>query len=843
MAYKLKDYTNASRYLILDGNLKVVGQLSIDGSIPLLSDSITHSIASEDTSSSWGESLTSDTSGSGASETNSKYDPNAGSKTYTHEGTITVLEKAGTNYKLLDTKHSIAYYEKSLRRWYLLHISTVERNLLNASGHIYSRTLTLIDEALWRLHYNIPTAKTFNNCSLDQALDWCTQNIGGGWEVVNNSNSSLRQTISFSGSDMGSATIQSLLQCYDVEMDCYVLLNRTETEIARKVIDIEDKVNDQRFLKEAIVGSNVLSLTQTKIGNAITKLFVYSSASADGVSTKNGTNLTNSNSDSSSGLTSIAGVNNGLPYLIDDSANRKYNPYYAKGDYLEGVIISDSFVGQSLLSWGKKQLKLLNHDRYAYNMTTTVDYNPPIGATIRAKDNTANPMIDITARVMRKTFSLTNPYGNTCTFGEFTTVKVVTPSWFNSVKGRLANAIERAKSDASSVVPVILTPDGTDFKGSDQSKRFYIQAWSMGTNISGYVQKQGFEFLKYKSDTINIDGILDDSQLGQYEKTLNGYKQILTINDLGSYRAQIDNDYLTSTAEIYPDQPQAAEVANLTYLPFGHKEALQASYKLNDGTFVTTYALAGLPDSLNSHKDDCAILHQDSKGNILGSARIASGGHGSCFGVQEVNSDYCYVYMNTYNDDDKAHKYRLTRIKFMLKQTNVKVTDNKTSRDDFKIGYSTSDYFYFGLDNDTGYGVVVSSKDWKAYSVKLDDLMAGNFKATQVVSLLDYGWNPHQQTWQSVAIKYPYVFWHSGDYDMHDRRVLYGVNLEHKGSIFEVEYNFIDYIKVPAGSQVVEPESLSYKNGKLLVSFNCKIDGADKHQEHVFEIPLVERKD
>ena len=64
MAYKLKDYTNASRYLILDGNLKIVGQLSIDGSIPLLSDSITHSIASEDTSSSWGESLTSDTSGS-----------------------------------------------------------------------------------------------------------------------------------------------------------------------------------------------------------------------------------------------------------------------------------------------------------------------------------------------------------------------------------------------------------------------------------------------------------------------------------------------------------------------------------------------------------------------------------------------------------------------------------------------------------------------------------------------------------------------------------------------------------------------------------------------------------
>ena len=493
--------------------------------------------------------------------------------------------------------------------------------------------------------------------------------------------------------------------------------------------------------------------------------------------------------------------------------------------------------------YGAKLLKMYNHPRISYDLQCTHTFNPKLGATVRTKDFLADPEITTYERVISKTFSFADPSQNSCSFGEFVTVRRITPAWLASFSSNIQQALQAAKQDASNISVSVLTPDGTDFKGSDQTKRFYIQAWSMGTNISGYVGKQGFEFLKYKSDTINVDGSLDDSQLGQYEKTLNGYKQILTSNDLGSYRAQVDNDYLTSSAEIYPDQLQASEIASLTYLPFGHREALQASYKLNDGTFVTTYALADLPDSLNSHKDDCALLHQDSKGNIIGSARIASGGHGSCFGVQEVNSDYCYVYMNTYNDDDKAHKYRLTRIKFMLKQTNVKVTDNKASRDDFKIGYSTPDYFYFGLDNDTGYGVVVFSKDWKAYSVKLDDLMAGNFKATQVASLLDYGWNPQQQTWQSVTIKYPYVFWHSGDYDMHDRRVLYGVNLEHKGAIFEIEYNFIDYIKVPAGSQVVEPESLSYKNGKLLVSFNCKVDNADIHQEHVFEIPLVERKD
>lgn len=804
-------------YRILDSNLNAIGVLKLGGKTEFFGDTITHQVADADqSSSSYGESPATPVNESAPNL-------NAESKNFDHSGSISVLEKPGTDSDKIVYGNCLAYYDEPQERWYVMKIWHVDRTMVASGGHMI--TAQLVNLGLWDLHYRLTKKKSMKSASARAAFYWLLQDMD--WQVDFSELENYTQTASveFNDGDKSSAMLQTLLQQYDLECDFYV--EYKNNYVTKKIFQVAPEI-DSGYYGEAYIGKNVTALSQSINGDVITRLMVKG---------PNGETMANAGNYASGPVQH----DKGFAYVYDKDANAEYSDGV---HWLDGVITTNNISDAAgLMMYGAKLLKMYNHPRISYTVQCTHDFNPKLGATVRTKDFLANPEITTTQRVISRTFSFADPGQNSCSFGEFVTVRRITPAWLASFSSNIQQALQAAKQDASNISVSVLTPDGTDFKGSDQSKRFYIQAWSMGTNISGYVGTQGFEFLKYKSDTINVDGSLDDSQLGQYEKTLNGYKQILTSNDLGSYRAQVDNDYLTSTAEIYPDQLQAAEVANLTYLPFGHKEALQASYKLNDGTFVTTYALADLPDSLNSHKDDCAILHQDSKGNILGSARIASGGHGSCFGVQEVNSDYCYVYMNTYNDDDKAHKYRLTRIKFMLKQTNVKVTDNKTSRDDFKIGYSTSDYFYFGLDNDTGYGVVVSSKDWKAYSVKLDDLMAGNFNATQVVSLLDYGWNPLQQTWQSVAIKYPYVFWHSGDYDMHDRRVLYGVNLEHKGAIFEIEYNFIDYIKVPAGSQVVEPESLSYKNGKLLVSFNCKVDNADNHQEHVFEIPLVERKD
>lgn len=106
----------------------------------------------------------------------------------------------------------------------------------------------------------------------------------------------------------------------------------------------------------------------------------------------------------------------------------------------------------------------------------------------------ADPEITTYQRVISKTFSFADPSQNTVSFGEFVTVRRVTPAWLANYSTNIQKALKAAKDDASNISVSVLTPDGTDFKGSDQTKRFYIQAWSMGTNISGYVQNQGFEF-------------------------------------------------------------------------------------------------------------------------------------------------------------------------------------------------------------------------------------------------------------------------------------------------------------------------------------------------------------
>lgn len=805
-------------YRILNEDLVAIGTLRIGGKTEFFGDTITHQVADADqSSSSYGE-----TPQIPANESNPNI--NAESKNFDHSGSISVVEKPGTDSDKIKIGNCLAYFDEPQERWYVMKIWDMERSLSASGAHII--TAQLVNLGLWDLHYRLTLKKSMKNASAKTAFYWLLQDMDWNADFSAIEDYTVTGNVEFNDHDKSSAMLQTLLQQYNLECDFYV--EYKGNYVTKKIFQVAPEI-DSGYYGEAYVGQNVTALSQHTNGDVITRLTVVG---------PNGETMAKADNYTTGPIKHVKGY----PYVYDEDANAEYSDGV---HWLDGVIITNDIKDAAgLMTYGAKILKMYNHPRVSYTLQCTHTFNPKLGATVRTKDFLANPEITTYERVISKTFSFADPSQSSVSFGEFVTVRRVTPAWLANYTSVIQQALDAAKDDASNITVSVLTPDGTDFKGSDQTKRFYIQAWSMGTNISGYISNRGFEFLKYQSDTISVDGTLDDSLLGQYEKTLYGYSQVLTSNDLGSYRAQVDNDYLTPDPEIYPDQTAAGKaIANLPHLAFGHKEALQYAYRLNDGSIIGTYSLEGLPDSLNNHKDDCALIHFDTNGNVLGSMRIASGGHGSCFGVQEVSSEYCYVYMNTYNLDDSSHKYRFTRIKFYLTKVGVKLTDNKTSREDFKIGWTTSSYFYTAYDNDSGYCVIVIN-GWHAYTVKLTDLMNGKFRSTQTCLLTDYGWNPENQTWQSVAIKYPYVFWHSGDYDMHDRRVMYGINMEHKGQIFEVEYNFLDYLKTPDGYDIVEPESLSYKNGKLLVSFNCAQKMADvEHKETLFEIPLVERKD
>lgn len=806
------------QYRILNEDLQAIGVLKLGGKTEFYGDTITHQVADTDqSSSSYGENPQTPVN-------ESSPNLNAESKNFDHSGSISVIEKPGTDSDKIKVGNCLAYYDEAQEHWYVMKIWHIDRPLTTSGAHV--KTAQLVNLGLWDLHYRLTQKKTMTSASAKAAFYWLLQDMDWNADFSALENYSVTGNVEFQDHTKSSAMLQTLLQQFNLECDFYV--EYKNNYVAKKIFKVAPEI-DSGYYGEAYVGKNVTALNQHVNGDVITRLTVIG---------PNGETMAKAGNYTSGPVKH----DKGFSYVYDSDANAEYSDGV---HWLDGVITTDNITDAAgLMVYGAKLLKMYNHPRISYDLQCTHTFNPKLGATVRTKDFLADPEITTYERVISKTFSFTDPSQNSCSFGEFVTVRRITPAWLANYSTNVQKALKAAKDDASNISVSVLTPDGTDFKGTNQSKRFYIQAWSMGTNISGYVRKQGFEFLKYKSDTISLAGQISDSSMGEYEKTMYGYSQTLTSRDLGNYRALVDNDYMTSDAEIYPDQTAGKNIASLPHSAFGQSVAIQYATKISDGTLLCSYSLENTNNSLNQHNDDCALIHYDTSGKILGSARIASGGHGSCFGVQEVNSDYCYVYMNTYNDDS-APKYRFTRIKFMLHQTDVKVTDNKTNRDDFKIGYTSNDYFYVSLDNDSNYCVVVFNKDWKAYTIKLDDLMAGAFRPTQVSTLTDYGWNPQAQTWQCPAIKYPYVFWHSGNYDMHDRRVMYGVNMEHKGQVFEMEYNFLDHLRTPSDFNIVEPEALSYKDGKLLVSFNCanKTDSVTNKIEEVFEIPLVVRND
>ncbi|MCG0780240.1 hypothetical protein IMAU20118_03477 [Lactiplantibacillus plantarum] len=95
-----------------------------------------------------------------------------------------------------------------------------------------------------------------------------------------------------------------------------------------------------------------------------------------------------------------------------------------------------------------------------------------------------------------------------------------------------------------------------------------------------------------------------------------------------------------------------------------------------------------------------------------------------------------------------------------------------------------------------------------------------------------------RQTYQSQVIDFPYVYFHSGNYNMKDPRMVYAVNVVHGGQ--EFASNYLLDMNLGLTDDVIEPETCSIiydqnNQPELLVTFNCD------SIERVFAIPIKER--
>lgn len=773
-----------NQYLILNPSLKRIGTLTVDGATKFSNDSVKIQLADSDTTST---SYDDDVSVGTNDNFNGTINLNAQSKKFDHQGSLDVLQGQPDSDKVV-AGNNLAYYDALSGHWYVMHIYSVEESNTATTKHVTTANFTNL--CLYTLAHHYPLATATSNNTIKTAFNECFN--ATGWEIDYQTTNAIVASISIDGKTKASTLIQTLIQTYNVEIDPYVEID-SQGNIMKKVCVITDKLNDDVVYNEAIFGKNMTSINRTTVSNPITKLIAYGA---------NGNTM--------------ATANNGKPYIVDDDANQKYNPDWQSGLYYEGVITANSIEKPAgIKAWAKEMLKLYNHPRTYYEVNVTSNFNPPLGATIRFKDELINPALDASGRVIQRTISFANPYGNTVGFGEYVTVPVVTPSWMQGYQNAISNALEKAKEDASSVKPVALTPDGNNFTDPSQTKRLILQAWEGNTNISAYIDSKGFIWHRY-----NTDGTVDTS----FNQT--GYLVQAAYNSVGTLHGTIETSYIQDEPEI---KLQTNDIHNLgSFNPddstLGITGAAQYMCPLSNGQYITSHA--------NANNDVVFVLH-DTNFKPISKMIVSQGGHGASFSIEEVDGAVYiwYAIKSNLNVDE----YAISRIPYLANMT-LSNDDNRITR-----FCTVNRYIRINVDFKHGY-VLCSYYHGKQDVLRLDEVKQGNYNVLYSFDATNYGFDPNRQTYQSQGIDFPYVYFQSGDYNMKDPRMVYAVNVVHGGQ--EFSSNYLLDMDLGLTDDVIEPETCNIiysqtNQPELLVTFNCKYQG--NSLERVFVIPIKAR--
>lgn len=776
----------ANQYLILNPSLKRIGTLTVDGATKFSNDSIKIQLADADTTStSYDDDVNVGTKDSYTGTINL----NAQSKKFDHQGSLDVLQGQPDSDKVV-AGNNLAYYDALSGRWYVMHIYSVEENNTSAVKHVTTANFTNL--CLFTLAHHYPVAMTASDTTIKAAF--LSVFNGTGWRLKLNTNNSMIPNISIDGKTKASALLQTLLQTYNVEIDCYVEID-SQGNIQSRTCEVFDQINIEKRYNEAIFGKNITSIKRTTVSTPITKLIAYGA---------------NGNT--------ISSVNDGKAYIVDDEANQKYNPDWQSGLYYEGVITANLIEhAAGLKAWAEQMLQLFNHPRTYYEVNVTPTFNPPLGATIRFKDDQIRPALDASGRVIQRTMSFANPYGNTVGFGEYVTVPVATPAWLKSYQSAIGSAIEKARADANSVKPVALTPDGNNFTDPSQTKRLILQAWEGNTNISAYIDSKGFIWRRY-----NQNGTVDTS----YENT--GYLIQAPYSAVGTLRGTIETDYIQSEPEVKLDTTSIKYLGDFQRSDnvVGSYGAIQYMCPLSNGQYLTSRAI-----NSDSTKDVMFVLH-DSNFKPISKMIMQHGSHGASFDVEEVNG-VPYIWAATYTDGT-FHTSTVSRFPYVAGIT-MQANDSRIAR-----YYSTNRYMRLSMDFKHGY-VLISNNSGNTYIMTLDDLEKGIYNVKYSFNIHNYGYKT-SQTYQSQTLDFPYVYWDSGDVDMHDNRMLYGINVVHGGQEFAL--NLMLDMDLKTEDDVMEPETVkatydSTGNTSLLLTFNCWVN--KNSIERVYSIPIKTR--
>ena len=395
-------------YTFLDNSLNTIGVLTNKGgqTNDYWGDSITHEIAtSQDVLTSVSLSV---------DKPSVNIDTSGNQKTWNHviQGLSFNIDGIG---RQVNENDYLIYQEGTNGKYYLMAITQVDESAVQSGFHY--KTVQGLNAAAYDLSRKTLRAKSFAQIPDNTQEKGTAQNILK--YIFEDINWDVRTIGSFGAVDYdiaegttAQAVLLDIIGMFEAEVDAYVQLNNwgkganvfNKNGSIKRIFDFSTSLG--KYRGETIrYDKNMVSITKTGARDSMyTKLYV------------NGNNIT------------IADANKGADFIVDDVANRKYNKLGAVSTpvtYLEGIISNSAIESPTaLLAWGKKQLKILNHPRYNYQISATNDDKVQLGDTVIIQDTHASDPIYLKSKVISKTVSLADPVNNSFIVGEFSPIVI-----------------------------------------------------------------------------------------------------------------------------------------------------------------------------------------------------------------------------------------------------------------------------------------------------------------------------------------------------------------------------------------------------------------------------------
>jgi phage minor structural protein len=648
-------------------------------------------------------------------------------------------------------------------------------------GQTHVRIITAENLAEWNLLHTVPTATTLTNSSCHDSFTWL---LGfTDWELVDNGVSGPMTTEEISLGSTAQAVAQQMTTDYSVEIRAYVELYNGK--VSKKCFELSNQLGEITH-KRITYSKNATGITRTGADNTLfTKLHVYGG--------------TPSNSDTPN---SIASVNNGCDYLIDDTANDKYNEGNA---YLEGWVQNEAIVNTSgLLYWGKEQLAYYNHPKYNYTINVAqLDWNPNLGDTIDIVDYSMEPVLTVSARVLQKVESESDPTLNQIVLGEFVELSSVTPADIYKLHSA-ASAAQQVAEQAMAYKVDIFTPDGTDFANQNEIKRVICRVYKGNQDVTYQIPTADYIWEK-----ILPDGTHDTD----WESQHSGVGNIITVTYdevvISTVRCKINNG-ASSTPVRFTDESHAALFCTLTQ-----------SYSGIDGETNNSVQQFAIVDAANnciywtqeyygknrpndSHNESFQVTRTKMDGTYLDSMLCLHGGHGTSFGI-DPDGDTMYIWSAYYNPSDS--KWTIARFPYVA---NKKMDYGDSSMWSWEMSTYTRVSF------DPKHNIVMASQGNSPhvyYALNKNDVLAKKWLSVYQCDDNDLGFAYSDNTFQTSYVDFPYLYMDSGmggvddsDGTAFDEDDLWCFDMRAQSLVYRCTYNFSTIKRV---GKYDEPESIS----------------------------------